>query len=509
VAANAATIKERDRAEKNLLGALAAVDGLLNILNIDRLAQVPHIDRTQAAMLEKALAVCDQLLAGQENNPRLRLFQAFTLQRSGKILTLLRRYTEAEERFDRALAILRAPRPDPQPADAAVEFAKLEAFTRLDRGKLFLRLGNAKRATEDYDAARAVVEAHGADPELKFLAAMSSADLGALALMERDTEGALLHLGRARQALEELFEEDSRDVAYVGVYAFVLNGLGVARMRKDETEHAAELFERGIKVSRELLKVIPGHREYRAELARCLANLGVSLRLRGHLKRAAEPLAEAQAIREELAGKHPEVTSFAVDLCWSYLQTGQLHRSRDDSRAADEVFTKGIGRLTKERGLLDSEPHARELAADLYQARAAARESLKLFKEAADDMGKAAEFAPADKRPALRVQRAFALVDAGEVEKAVAEVEGVLAKPDGLPAAVRFDAGVAFAKAAKAAKKPEQKEEYAARAVKELAAAEKGGHFRDPKRRTLLDDPAFAHLRGRDDFDALRARTRH
>jgi hypothetical protein len=148
------------------------------------------------------------------------------------------------------------------------------------------------------------------------------------------------------------------------------------------------------------------------------------------------------------------------------------------------------------------------LIGDVYQARAAARERLKLYPEAAGDMERAIEFVRADQRPSLRVQWALLLLDAGQVEKGVAEAEAVLAKPEELSAEVRYDAGRLFAKAAKA-EKSTRAEEYARRAVKELTAAEKAGHFDDPKRRTLLEaDPGLAHLRGRDDFDALRARVR-
>ncbi len=508
-AANVATVKERDRAEKNLFGALAAVDGALGITGTDKLAQAPQIDRTRAAMLEKALEVCDRLTAGQEDNPRLRLFQALTFQRAGRILTLLRRYKDAEERFDRALAVLRDHRATARPDGPADGFVFVEALTRVDRGKLFLQSGNAKRAGEEYAAAEALIGAQvGApDPSLQFLAAVGNADLSVLALDENDTNRALLHLGRARQALEELFKEDSKDVAYVGAYAFVLNTLGVAHLRRGETERAAVLFERGVNASRQLLRVVPGHVEYRAELARCLANLGSTLRVRGYFKRAAEPLAEALAIREELARNHPEVATRVVELCWSYFQTGQLHRSRDDDRAAAGWLTKAIDRLTNE-GLLEADPHARALAGDVYQARAAAREQLKLFPEAADDMAKAVELARPDRRPPLRLQLAMLLIDAGQVAEAVAEVERVLAKPEELSPALGFDAARAFAKAARTAKERDRAEEYARRAVTEFAEVEKAGYFRDPKSGTLLDDPSLAHLRGRKDFDALRAKVR-
>ncbi len=294
--ANAATIKERDRAESNLSGTLAAVDGLLSMTGVDRLAQVPHIDRTRAAMLERALQVCDRLLAGQEDNPRLLLFKGLTLQRAGRILTLLQRYKEAEERLDRALAVLQEHRRNVRADTPAESFVMLEALTRLDRGKLFMRTGRPDDAREEYATAHALLESPDSglpDEGLKYLAAIGNADLAVLALDEDNADLAKLHLGRARQSLEDNFASGSKDIAFFAAYAYVLNGLGVAHMKEGETDRAAELFERAIRVSRQVLADLPTNVNYRAELARYLANYGVTFRVRGYYKRAAVWQAEA------------------------------------------------------------------------------------------------------------------------------------------------------------------------------------------------------------------------
>ena len=55
-----------------------------------------------------------------------------------------------------------------------------------------------------------------------------------------------------------------------------------------------------IRVSSEtvrLVKALPANVDYRASLARALANFGGTLRVRGYLNRAAKPLAESLDIR--------------------------------------------------------------------------------------------------------------------------------------------------------------------------------------------------------------------
>jgi tetratricopeptide (TPR) repeat protein len=501
--ANTATTTERDRAEENLFGALDAVDRLLGVMGLSEVAHIPHIDRARAAFLEEALRVCDRLLAVQQDNPRLRLLQAGTLQRSGTILALLQRAKEADKRFEQALAVCR------QHRGSTGGLLKIEITTRLERGRMYLRLRDSKRGKEEIETAlelAGVREGGPPNPEHRLPVAVGNGNLAVLALDEDDAKSAVLYLGRARQYLDELRAE-KQNPTYDRVYAFVLNTQGVAALKQDQTERAGELFEQGAAAYRQLLADSPGNLTAREGLAECLSNLGSILRVRGYLRRAAEPLAEALAIREELVRNHPEIGPLAVDLCWSYFHIAQLHLSRDDFRAAVEWSTKAIDRLTREPDFLDREPRGRNLIGKVYQTRTAAREQLKQFAEAADDMAKAIDFSPAKDQPSLRVQKAGLLIDAGQVAKAIEEVESVLAKPEDVSDEVHFDAGVVFAKAAKA--KPQQAEEFAKRAVKELTAAEEDGFFREPKRRTYLEiHPELKHLHGRKDFNALRARVR-
>ena len=377
--ANVATTRERDRAEHNLLGTLEAVDGLLSIAGVDRLAEAPHLNRTRAVMLERALQVCDKLLEGQADNPRLRLFQALTLQRSGTILSALSRNKEAEARFDRALAVIRGHRDDPVTPIPGASFEKVEVFTRLDRGRMFVRMGQAERGKAEYDTALRLIDAvtdASADPALLFLKAALNSNLAIIAIDGKDTQGAKLFLGRARQLLEDLFRDDTRDAAYVAAYVHVLNELGVVNLNENEIDRAADLFKKGIDESRRLVVKLPGDPDYREELGRGLGNYGTTLRMKGFFKRAADPLAEALAIREELARANPEVVAYVVDLCWSYYQTGLLHHARGDHRTANEWFTRAVDRLTKDSEVLAGDAHVRDLIGNVYRFRAAGREVL-------------------------------------------------------------------------------------------------------------------------------------
>ena len=226
---------------------------------------------------------------------------------------------------------------------------------------MFIRVGQPDRARDDFEASLRKLDSlvdGSTDPDLMYLRATVNSNLAIIAIDTKDMSAAKLYLGRARQLLEDLFRDVSRDVVYVAAYVIVLNTLGVVNLDDNEVDRASELFKEAVDFSRRLLAKLPDNLDYREGLARALANYGTTLRMKGYLKRAAEPLAEALKIREELARDHPDVLPYSVELCWSYSQTGRLHDARGDFRAANDWFTKAIDRLTSDPAILAGDSHA-------------------------------------------------------------------------------------------------------------------------------------------------------
>jgi serine/threonine-protein kinase len=508
--AGAATIKERDRAEENLAGALEAVDKLLSSMGLTRIAHVPHIDKTRAALLAEALRVCDRLLELQKDNPRLRMLQAMTLQRSGQILRQLQRFEESEKKHDQALAVLEELRAAPG-RFAPADILKVQAHTRMSRGSLYLQTGRVKEAVREQEAAlellREVIPNRPNDIDLRFLAAIGNAELGMAALESRDHEKAALHLGRARQLTEGLMRDRPAEAAYAGVHALNHHALGVLHWRQNEADRAEEHFTAAIDVGRRLVEVFPQDVDYRQALGRALSNRGNVLRARGYLKRAAESLGEAQKILETLVAEHGEIGSLHVELAWNYYHTGVLHQSRGDYSAADDWLSKGLRALKS--ALAGGDAQARYVAGAVHRARATVREQLKRYPEAVDDVNRAIEYRPVGERPGLRVLRARLLVSAGNIDKAVEDLNAVLKGPEQITAEDRFNAAIAFARAARAVGRSDRAAELEAQAVRELSTVAKGGFFRDPKRRTILNDhPDLKQLRTRADFKQLQEQIR-
>lgn len=509
IASNIATTQERDRAERNLFAAMDVIDKVLADGGFRQLANAPRTDPARIAMLEESLRFCDRLTESQKDDSRLRLFLAFTFQRSGTLLMQLSRYSEAEERFDRASKLLAAIGPDDPARVEKGSVRSVKALLHLERGRLHLRTAGNKQAREEFETARTLLEDDAAPPDEEriYLQAVAHANLAIAALQESDYEKGKLHLGRSLQRAESLTRKARPAAEAVAIHAYALNALGVACLETDDIDEAQDLFERCSGFERKLVTSSPSHAGYRQALARSLGNLGTVLRKKGYLRRAEEPLAEALAIRESLVREHPDAKEYIVELCWSYFQTGQLHVTRSEARTATDWFTKAIEQLTRDSELYKRDAEARNLLGKLYRVRAAARAELSLHRAAFEDLDAAAAFVSVDLIPALGVDKGSVLVSSGEVVKGVAEVQKALAA-SGVSAECRFNGARVYARAAKATPEAQAANELARKAIAELLSAEKSGYFRSVERGAMLEKHAdFTALRTFEQFKALVART--
>jgi hypothetical protein len=101
---------------------------------------------------------------------------------------------------------------------------------------------------------------------------------------------------------------------------------------------------------------------------------------------------------------------------------------------------------------------------------------------------------------AIRLRRAYVLVQAGEAAKGLPEVEKLITSPS-LPGDLLYDAACAFALAAGVKDQSAVAERHAAKALHLLQRAQTTGFFRPPQQLAWLkQDPDLDALRARADF---------
>ena len=511
---------ERRRAEENLEHAMEAVDQCLTRVGLHGVKSVPYIEGARVNVLQDALAYCDKLLAIQPSNVRLRVLRAHTLEASASVLAELNRFNEALARYEEASKLIAELRRQADPELPTDRLRRIDGRLFNNRGIVFSKLGNSKRAREDHEAALAIKEKLLADrpddPELLYEVAISHTNLAGLAADEGDATAAQLSVGRARSQTDELTRRYPDDSRFPFVRGSLLKQMGYLYLQLlQQPARAAPYYEEAVAIWRKLHAVTPYESDREQELAQSLVGLGTALLRQGYLKRAEELYAEATVMAERNFRDHPEVPLFTIQLAWCHYYQADVYRLRSDFTKAEVRYTVALDRIKAlapkgpehPRVGAQTDAGTRELLRNVYRSRGLTRTGLKQFLGAADDLGRAAEFAQGEYRVKLLVQSAKALADAGEPLPAAEQADAALKAPQ-VASESRLLAARVFALAARSAKERKDAEGHARRAVGELTQVEASGGFRDPDAREVLDDPDFAILRGRADFEAIRTALR-
>jgi tetratricopeptide (TPR) repeat protein len=273
----------------------------------------------------------------------------------------------------------------------------------------------------------------------------------------------------------------------------LLAGLG----KRPEAEAA---YRQALAIQEKLAADLPTVPEYRRDLAKSHNNLGVLLAGLGKHPEAEAAYRQALAIREKLAAEFPTVPQFRVELGGSQFNLWHLLRVDKEPERALEGFSLAIGTLEGVLREVNMDVTAQTFLRGAYWGRAMANDDLKRYAEAAADWDKAVQLSPEPGRVQFRLGRAASRVRAGQVNRALQEVEELtkIAHPT-----VLYDAARVFALAVDRREEPGgslSKEECANRAIRLLQQAVAKG-WKDAEH--MKKDNDLKALRERDDFKNL------
>jgi tetratricopeptide (TPR) repeat protein len=285
-------------------------------------------------------------------------------------------------------------------------------------------------------------------------------------------------LGRREEALPEyeqavaLQEKLAADFPAVPDYRRELaqshTNLGLLLADLGKRAEAEQQYRQGLALREKLVADFPAVPDYRRELAQSHNNLGVLLAGLGKRAEAEQQYRQGLALREKLVADFPAVPDYRRDLGGSCCNLGNL--VWDSGRAGDSLiwFDKAIATLAP---VHQAEPRAvttRLFLRNSHWGRAEAYDQLQKYAEAVQDWDRAIELSPPAEQPRLRANRATSRLKAGQVAKAVAEVEE-LTKASNWNASQWYDFACVYAVAS--GKLADKKQEYADRAMELLREA--------------------------------------
>jgi serine/threonine-protein kinase len=320
---------------------------------------------------------------------------------------------------------------------------------------------------------------------------------------------------RALAIREELARAQPDEFRWQAELAVGYHNLGQLYIFEKRYDDATREYERAIGLRRRIVRDQPSEVGHQVRLAENYQNLGLAHGAAGRSAEAAANYRQAEEVLRPLADAHPANAEYALPLAATYTNWGNQLAETGKAAEALPLLQRAVALAD---GVLRQEPQhatARHMLKNAHGTRAQALERLGKFADAVKDWDRVVELAPAPYRWEYRLSRALARARAGEHVAAVAEARDLAAQPGRTPTE-HFNLACIFALASGATRGdvrlPSDRrvalaEEYATQAVGELEGVRAAGYFRDNP--TLLQtDPDLESLRGRADFDKLRAAVR-
>jgi tetratricopeptide (TPR) repeat protein len=290
------TLRERDRANANLLAAADAVDHWLMKMGYLTLRDTPQMEPVRQELLAEALQFYRGFLAQQSTDPQMRLRLARGHWAVGDISSTLGRHAEAEGAYRQALALFQG---------LASQFPGRPAYER-SHASVHVNLAAVCHRT------------------------------ARLAEAERHYREGLRRLDRLARAFpgEPAYRHDA---------ARVLGDLGMLLKKRGRPRDAEQLLREAVRASADLARAFPREPDYRRALAQNQHKFASVLLSQGLRSEAERAYAQARSLLEQLVVEAPEVAEHRVSLALSFYQHGlNLVRTGWQPAGAEQALRRAV-----------------------------------------------------------------------------------------------------------------------------------------------------------------------
>jgi tetratricopeptide (TPR) repeat protein len=268
--------------------------------------------------------------------------------------------------------------------------------------------------------------------------------------------------------------------------------LGGVLEKLDDRTAAKTAYDRAFAVVGKLVRDFPVIPDYRHQLARAHQSLGVHADRGGDRNAARQHFRDGSVLVERLVAEYPAVGDYRVSFGNIQLSIGDSHRVAGEYGPAAEYYERALATVRPVYDKDGREPDARRVLRECYENRAELLRRTGKPAVALADWDRALPLASGTDRPFTVLGRAVALAQAGQKEKALAEITPYLQSKD---REQLLSIARVFALAAN---------DGGSQAVETLQKALAAG-WKD--RSILATDSDFEAIRGREDFRKLQAET--
>jgi tetratricopeptide (TPR) repeat protein/tRNA A-37 threonylcarbamoyl transferase component Bud32 len=349
--------RQRDRAEESTRKTRRAIDAMLTAVGGERLAFVPQMEPLRLQLWEQALALNQELLLDNRDDPEARHEVALSKRRVGELTRLLGRYDQSEPAYREAITILRALAIE---SPQVSEYIEEEAFAANGLGLLFEATGRRAEAETAYREAVELLEPVVRDhPDSSSAPKRLAESLINLANLQSRTA----HQSEAdkgyRRALGLIQKTASLPTTPEDwpLLALAYDNFGILLIARSRPKEAEDAFRQAILLAKKLVATAPYRRDYQATLASSCANLAILRNNAGQTKEAEEWIQQAIAILEKLVPEFPAFADYKKRLAASYYALGTIRLAGKDISQARSALERSYA-LWEE--LIQSFPKQRE-----------------------------------------------------------------------------------------------------------------------------------------------------
>lgn len=311
----AATVVQRDRADRNVERVLRTVDEMLTRMGQQDLVHVPRMDELRRELLERALRLHQELIAEGDADEKVRRNTARAQCSVARVLHDLGRLEEAVVEAERAVELLTALQeaPDAEPEDTLELTHGLWQLSLIRKHR-----GDLEGAEAPLLRALALGEERLAalpdSVEARQNVANTCVNLGGLySDLGRHEEGEHA-LRDAVNHCELALEDAPGDAALRSTRAALLVNLSSVLSLGPRTEEAESVGREALAAWRRLLEASPTWSEARLGVLKAVVNLAGVLEVSGKPEEGLELSAEALRLGEELLAEHPDLPGYADTL---------------------------------------------------------------------------------------------------------------------------------------------------------------------------------------------------
>jgi tetratricopeptide (TPR) repeat protein len=343
---NVLVARQRDLAERNLAVARTVVDEMYTQV-ADKLDDQGQMDDYQREILEKALAFYERFALPQSRDPQVRLEAARAGLRVGAIRHRLGNIAAAEQADRQALGVLSRLVVD-HPAEAVYRDSLAQAHR--DMGDVFRDEERWQECERELKEAAALWGALLREkPEIAEYESKLAIAHGRLGWLYRHghyhesrDEEAEAAVRLALNAAERLARENTHVIAYQDSLADILNTY--AEFQEDRNDLAGQVasFERAVAIRETLAGDHPEVPRHQRLLGRYLRNLGHAYAQERKFPQADNAHKRSIAILEKLAADHPLDIEIAGDLAGAYRLMMDTLLLRGDNQSALEWAGRAI-----------------------------------------------------------------------------------------------------------------------------------------------------------------------